>query len=445
MIVIKGAQGIQLDPSKVWDTLDIVIDEGIITAAHPGAADELTDVPERVIDASGLTAMPGMVCSHHHYYSALSRGIIAPFGPMNDFISILKELWWRVDRVLDEEAVFLSSLVSSIEAISRGTTSVIDHHASPSCIAGSLDAVRRGFEEAGLRGMTCYEVTDRNGGIREAAAGIEENLSFISRIDRERQSGTWSGLMEAAVGAHAPFTLDDACLELLADAVRRTGRGLHIHVAEDAYDVSCSHHRHGVDCISRLDDRGLLDSRSLLVHGVHLSREEISTINSRDAFLIHNVRSNMNNRVGYQHHIGEAANLALGTDGIGADMFEELKFAYFKHRDAGGDLGPDHFTRALSGGNEILSRYWGRQFGRLEAGCAADIILCGYRSPAPLTAENIPGHLVFGMDASSVHTVVINGRVVMEDRTFPFDVDAVYAEARSCAASMWKRMESLRP
>lgn len=90
-------------------------------------------------------------------------------------------------------------------------------------------------------------------------------------------------------------------------------------------------------------------------------------------------------------------NLALGTDGIGSDMFEEMKFAFFKHRDAGGPLWPDSFAKALSNGNELLNRNFNARFGRLEAGYKADLTICDYMAPTPLIAENIAGHIAFGL------------------------------------------------
>ncbi|WP_252248956.1 amidohydrolase family protein, partial [Clostridium sp. ZBS20] len=86
----------------------------------------------------GRIVMPGIVCSHNHFYSGLSRGIMANIAPSPDFISTLKNLWWRLDRALDAESLYYSGLICSLEAIKSGCTSVIDHHASPAYIGGSL-------------------------------------------------------------------------------------------------------------------------------------------------------------------------------------------------------------------------------------------------------------------------------------------------------------------
>ncbi|KAA9002805.1 putative aminohydrolase SsnA [Affinibrenneria salicis] len=441
MLILHNATLVQFAPAHIISGMDIAIDGTTIadvgtnlTARYPGAT---------VKAMRGRLVMPGLVCAHNHFYSGLARGIMAGIAPCPDFISTLKNLWWKLDRALDEESLYYSGLICSLEAIKQGCTAVIDHHASPALIAGSLDILRRGFLQAGLRGMTCYETTDRNGGLDELRQGVEENIRFARRIEADRQAGRGPYLVEAHIGAHAPFTLPQAGLEMLADALRETGRGLHIHVAEDRYDVSHSHHHYGVDPMVRLDQAGLLNDKSLIAHGIFLSSDDVAVINQRRAFLVHNARSNMNNQVGYNARLAEYRHVALGTDGIGADMFEELKFAFFKQRDAGGSLWPDSFLRFLHNGNLLLERNFNARFGSLAAGYQADLTICDYQSPTPMCQDNLAGHLAFGLSSASVHSVMVAGNMVYEDRQFPFDVAEIYHNARRSAASLWQRMDRL--
>ncbi|WP_034945067.1 putative aminohydrolase SsnA [Erwinia oleae] len=437
MLLLRNCTAVQFEPCRVEQDIDIVIEgEKIVDTGsnlagrYPQA--EIKDMRHRLV-------MPGLVCAHNHFYSGLSRGILAPIAPCPDFISTLKNLWWRLDRVLDEESLYYSGLICSLEAIKHGCTAVIDHHASPNLIKGSLATLHRGFVEAGLRGMTCFETTDRNGGLKELEAGVEENIAFAQLV----KNNTRGGLVRAHLGAHAPFTLPDAGLDMLKEAQRQTGCGLHIHVAEDRYDVSHSHHHYGLDPIKRLDKFGLLDEKTVIAHALWLQPDEISLLNQRGACLAHNARSNMNNNVGYNAHLPDYTLAALGTDGIGADMFEELKFAWFKHRDAGGPLWPDSFLRMLYNGNVILERNFEAKFGRLEANYTADLTICDYVSPTPLLSDNLAGHLAFGMNSSSVNSVMVAGKMVYENRTFPFDVEPLYTSARKAAGELWKRMAAL--
>ncbi len=468
MIIIRNAAAIEFEPPRIREGVDIVIEGTTITAIGPGAGAAAaaaagkgassaagkgasggtggpggTGAP-KVIDATGRIVYPGIVDSHHHYYSGLARGVTSAIGPTPDFMSVLKNLWWRMDRAADEENLYSAGLICNLDAIRAGTTSVIDHHASPNFIHGSLDTLKRSFEKVGIRGATCYEVTDRHGRA-DMLAGVEENIAFAKQIDAEKAAGTWSGLMEAHVGGHAPCTIPDEGLEAIADAVRRTGRGLHLHVAEDAYDVSHSHVTYGKNIVPRLDEFGMLNEKTILVHGIHLDSDEVRLLGERDGFLVHNCRSNMNNGVGYNTKLPEYKNLALGTDGIGGDMFTEFKFAYFKHKDAKGPWWPGDFMKALVAGNRILERNFGGKFGLLEPGYAADVVISAYDPPTPMVPENLAGHFLYGMDASITRTVIVNGNVVYEEGEFPFDTAEIYAESRKQAKKLWEKMETIAP
>ncbi|WP_435235773.1 putative aminohydrolase SsnA [Psychromonas sp. PT13] len=442
MILLKNATAVQFEPALVKQGVDIVIDNGLIKDVGTNLSSKY---PNALIkDLKGQLVMPGIVCSHNHFYSGLARGIMADIKPSPDFISILKNLWWRLDRALDEEALYYSGLICSLEAIKSGCTSVIDHHASPNVIAGSLATLRKGFLKTGLRGMTCFETTDRNRGLDEMAEGVEENIRFAELIDAAKAKGEEPYLVEAHIGAHAPFTVSNEGLSLLSNAVKKTGRGLHIHVAEDTYDVTHSHHHYDQDLVERLDSYGLINNKSLLAHGLFLSDKDIAILNDKDGFLVHNARSNMNNNVGYNDKLASFKNVALGTDGIGADMFEELKFSFFKHRDAGGPMWPDSFLKFLGNGNELLSRNFSAKFGQLTPGHKADLTILEYMSPTPLMADNLAGHFAFGFNASHVSSVMVEGQFVYEDREFPFDVAPIYAEAQKVAARLWKNMDALK-
>ena len=431
MIVLKKATALQFEPVGVEPDTDIVFDRDTIVAVGRNAAGRYK--ADRVIDLDGKIVLPGLVCSHHHFYSGLARGITAHIPPSDDFISILQNLWWRLDRAIDREVLYYSGLICAMEAIKAGTTSVLDHHASPSLVKGSLSVLREGFERVGLRGIACYEVTNRNG-TKEMEEGIEENIVFAKSIDK-------TPLMEAMIGGHAPFTLPDTALEMMQEAVQETGKGVHIHVGEDLFDASHSHAVYRHNLIERLHRFKLLNDRGIIAHGTHLPDSDIDQINETDCFLVHNARSNMHNGVGYNRKLNQFKNLALGTDGIGSDMFEELKFAYFKHKDDKGLLGPDNFLQYLQNGNMILERCFGDRFGRIEVGYKADLVILDYIPPTPLHASNIAGHMAFGMSSQQVRTAIVNGKIVYENRRFPFDPEPIYREAQKAAQRMWNRME----
>ncbi len=439
MTLLENIRVIHFFPGSVSLPLDVVIDGGLIVetgvklaAKYPGA--------ER-IDSGGYVS-PGLVCSHNHFYSMLARGLMVDIAPAKDFTQQLKNLWWRLDRAIDEGIVRSSGMAGAAEAAMCGITSVVDHHASPSFIDGSLSVLREGFDTVGLRGILCYETSDRNG-LPDAKAGIRENVRFAKSVDAEKAGGR-EPLVEAAVGAHAPFTVGDETLTGLAAACGETARGLHIHVAEDKFDAVDSRYRFGMDIIRRLDKAGLLGDKTILGHGLFLSPDEIPLVNERGCFLAHNARSNMNNNVGYNAQLPLFENAVLGTDGIGSDMISEANFAFFKHKDAGGSLWMDAFLKMLQNGNRLLGRYFpGKKFGRVEAGYQADLTFWDYDPPTPLLSENVAGHAAFGMSSRMVSSTMVAGKFVMKDRKTLFDAQAIMARGREDAKRLWKNMEAL--
>jgi len=403
-----------------------------LAARHPGA---------RVVrtEGEGAYLSPGLVCAHTHLYSALARGLMVNIEPSKDFAQILDHLWWRLDRAIDLPILEASALAGLADAAMCGVTSLVDHHAGPACIDGSLSVIAEAYEKIGLRGLLCYETTDRNG-LEGARAGVRENLRFAAEVDSIRKNGKESRV-DAMIGAHAGFTVGEETLSALGDAVKKSGRGLHIHLAEDRYDAVDSRHRFGADLVARMDGAGCLGPKTVIGHGLWLTESEVELMNARGSYLAHNARSNMNNGVGYNTLLHRHERVVLGTDGMGADMLEEFKFAVFRHRESGGPWWPGEFLRALDRGNRLMETYLGGRFGRVEAGARADLVLWDYASPTPLEGDNLAGHLAFGLSSRSVRSVMVGGDFIVEDREPRFDAERLAAEARTQAGRLWKRME----
>lgn len=437
MILIENVKILHWYPGDVSEAMDIAIDGTTIVEVGKALA---AKYPKAERHNPGGFVSPGLVCSHNHFYSALSRGLMVNIAPSKDFAQQLVNMWWLLDRALDEGIVRASGMAGAADAAMLGVTSVVDHHASPEYIDGSLDALADGFSAVGIRGVLCYETSDRNG-LDEARAGVRENERFASRIDAQRKAGK-DTLLEAAIGAHAPFTLSDETLDALASVCASTKRGLHIHVAEDKFDAVDSRYRFAKDICVRLDDAGLLGPKTILGHGLFLTQSEVDMVNDRDCFIAHNARSNMNNCVGYNDKIGQYKNAVLGTDGIGSDMMEEASFAFFKHKDQGGSSWMDSYLQMLHNGNRLLERYFpGKRLGRVEPGYEADLTFWDYDPPTPLVKDNVAGHVAFGMGSRMVASTMVAGKFIVKDRKPLFDAKAIAATGRSETRRLWQRME----
>jgi putative selenium metabolism protein SsnA len=388
-----------------------------------------------LVDCSGKLIIPGNVCAHTHLYSALARGMPAPPRSPRNFPEILELIWWRLDRALDEESIRASGQVGILDAIRAGTTTLVDHHASPDWIDGSLDLLAESFRAAGMRGVLCYEVTDR-GGLGRRDAGLRENERFLTQPP--------DGLVCGMVGAHASFTLSDESLEALAGMAQSHNAGIHIHVAEDVSDEEDSERRCGKRTALRLRDAGIFSERSIAAHGVHLDEQEIAAARERRSWFVHNCRSNLNNGVGRAAVDAFGPRTALGTDGIDGDMFAESRTAYFRAREDSLDAYAEQFTDRLAAGCELASEQFGFPVGTFEPGAAADLVVLDYQPPTPLHGENLAWHWMFSFGAHQVESVMIAGQWVLRNRKFPLvDEERIRIEARVQATRLWQRMQEL--
>jgi putative selenium metabolism protein SsnA len=429
-----GTVAVALDPPEVVRADVLLAGDRVawVGEAPPG-------VPRR--DCSGTLVLPGNVCAHHHLYSALSRGMPYRLAPPVTFTEILQRVWWRLDRALDEPAIRASALRGGLDALRAGTTTIVDHHASPHAVDGSLDIIADALAEVGVRSVLCYEVTDRDGADR-ARAGIAENRRFLESA---------RGLTRGMVGAHASFTLSDETLAELVDAAREGGTGVHIHVAEDAADQADAHARCGRSVVERLDGAGVLTDRALLAHCVHVAPAEIHAVADSGATVVCNPRSNMNNAVGhspltYAPH-GLGGGVAIGTDGIGGDLFAESQSGFFRARESEVATSGAWPLARLADGARFAGRVHDEPLlGTLRAGAPADVVVLDYPTPTPVTADNLVGHWVFGLSSAQVRDVLVAGELVVADgRSTRVDEVEVAAEGAAEAARLWDRMDEIPP
>lgn len=433
-IVIQNALLVDIDPPGVQSG-GLRIEGGRIAArgdrVSAAAGDEL-------VDCDGAVVLPGLVNGHTHLYSALAVGMPPPPRAPGNFREILELVWWRLDRALDADSIEASACIGALEALHCGTTTLIDHHASPSCIDGSLDMIRGGIERVGLRGVLCYETTDRHG-VQGRQTGLVENRRFLDAC-RAAGDNRFAGL----VGAHASFTLEDETMDALRLLADEFGAGVHIHVAEDPCDEAECRAAHGTELIDRFARHGLVRRESVFAHGTHLNDREIGLINEAGVTVAHNPRSNMNNAVGYAPVARFRCPVMLGTDGIGSDLFAEARHAWFISRHMHAGLAPADIVRMLTNSARRASESLGVALGRLEVGAAADVVVTDLRPATPFTADNLAGHVIFGMSSRDVRHVMVDGEWrLREQAVVHLDERDLRERAREQSARLWARMAAL--
>ncbi|OGR81785.1 MAG: chlorohydrolase [Elusimicrobia bacterium GWC2_64_44] len=424
------------EKNKVLTGHALLIEDGLIKKIAPQKS--FKGKYGKVIDAAGKLVMPGFINAHMHFYSTFARGL-GKAAPSKSFVEILNNLWWRLDKQLTNADSYYSAAIPLINAVRKGTTTIIDHHASPFAITGSLAAVEKAVRETGLRAALCYEVSDRDGK-EKAKEGLDENSAFIAACQKRKDN-----MVKALFGLHASFTITDETLEEAAYRGHKLGVGFHIHTAESQADqLHCESH-HKLRVVERLRDFGILGRQSIAAHCVHVNDEEIEILKKTETAVAHNPQSNANNSVG----IADVANMArrgvlvgLGTDAMTVNMLEELRCAlwlqHLKHDPSHGFM---EVANALLVNNARIANRYFKNVGELKPGYAADIAVIDYMPPTPMDASNFAGHLIFGVSQSTVDTTICAGRVLMEKKVLKLGLDEeeVSRKSSELAKKLWSR------
>ncbi len=436
-LLIHNAMVVTLDDDNcVIDGGSVYVEDGKIVDVGKLDADALE--PDRTIDAGGRLLMPGLIIAHHHLYSTLARGFTPPGPPATNFDENLRFLWWKLDAALDTYDVYYSALLALMDAALAGCTTVIDHHASPSCCDGSLDRVERAFTDVGLSGCLCYEVSDRN----KMGEGIDENERFIRKC---RDSD--SDQVTAMFGLHASMTLSDATLDRCAEIGSELDVGFHVHAAEDAIDVETTRERHGKRVLDRFHERGMTGHKSIFVHGTHLEPSEMKLLAETDSMLVSNPESNMNNGLPVSpvlDFLREGVLVGVGTDGMSSHVISQARAMYMHqrtlHRDPGLAFG-ESCNILLCNNRRIANRLFNEPRGSIEKGQLADLVIYNYVPFTPLNPETLYGHLLFGIGFSRAHTTIARGNVIVDNGDLlNLDENVVRADCVERASALWSRI-----
>ena len=418
-ILLKNGTYIHPETLK-FTTSDILVHEGLT-----GKIEFVSQVPEskfeQVIDCTGKYITQSFVCGHHHVYSALSRGMGAPKKNPENFNEILKYVWWTLDKALDVEMIEASALYTAMASLKNGVTFVIDHHASPFAIGGSLDIIATAFEKVGASHLLCYEISDRDG-TEKALEGLVETAEYL-----EDNQGL--------VGLHASFTVSDDTLQKAVRLAKHYDTGIHIHVAEAESDQQHCMDTYGMRVIERLQKfEALKSSRTILGHCLHLSEKEKKIISKSPAWVVQNTESNLNNKVGYFNAAGLGDNIMMGTDGMHSDILRSAKAAFFVGQNFD-TIGYDSVYQRFRNADKYLNSNGFKGHG------PNNLVVLDYDSPTPFNQGNFYGHFVFGLESKHVKHVISQGKPVVENgKIITVDEDKILAGAKVQAERLWAKM-----
>lgn len=391
-MILKNATFIDWQTLEFKHNCNIKVHEGV-----NGKIEFVKEIPqgENVIDCTNKIVTKSFACGHHHVYSALSRGMNAPKKNPVNFYEVLQYIWWTLDKCLDKDMIEASALTTAMACAKNGVSYVIDHHASPFYIDGSLEIIAKAFDKVGVSHLLCYEITDRDG-MDKAEAGLRETENYLKN-------------REGLVGLHASFTVGNDSLKKSVELAKKYNSGIHVHVAEDLYDQTHCVETHGKRVVERLHDAGAMDfSKTILGHCLHLSENERKLISKSDAWVVQNVESNMNNNVGFFKHSGLGENLMIGTDGMHSDMLRSAKSTFYvsQHNDPVSYPGIYERFRNV---HKYISKNGFTGDGE------NNLVVMDYDTPTDFNQNNFLGHFVFGLDSRQVKHVISKGKLIVKD------------------------------
>ena len=438
MLLVGNGKLITRDPALPYLEDGAVVLDGEAVKEVGTLADMKAKYPDaEFVDAKGGVIMPGLINVHTHIYSGLARGLAIEGNNPTNFLEVLEGMWWNIDRHLTLDGTRASAYATVLDCIRDGVTTIFDHHASFCEIPGSLFAIKDVCQELGIRANLCYEVSERDGE-EKTRQSIQENADFAKWAKEQDDD-----MIKAMFGGHALFTISDKAFEEMVKA-NDGMTGFHIHVAEGMNDVYDSLRNYGCRPVNRLLYNGILGEKTMLGHCIHVSPAELDIIKETNTMVCHNPESNMGNAVGCSPVLqmyGKGILIGLGTDAYTHDMLESLKvlLPMQRHNAALPNVGWCEATGMLFENNaKICSRYFKKPLGVLKSGAAADVIVMDYKPFTPFSAENIDGHMLFGMMGKNCRTTIINGKVLYKDREFVgIDEERINAWTMEQAKKLW--------
>ena len=408
------------DYENYFENMYIIYDKKIIEVGKMKNFDKKCEV----IDAKNSLVMPGFVNSHTHVYSTFARGLNVPFNPKT-FKELLEQLWWKLDSKLTLESIYYSGLVSSNEFIKNGVTTIIDHHASGE-ITNSLNTLKKAIcEESGLRGIFCFETSDRF----NIDKCIEENIEFA-----KGSSEISSGLF----GMHASMTLSNNTLKKIS---KLTNLPIHIHIAESLEDEEDCLKNYQMRIVERLKKYDLIKDNSILSHCIHIDESEADLIKESNSYIVLNPTSNMNNGVGLpdiQMMQKKGIPLMLGNDGLGYNFAKDIQTLLFsmKHKYSNTlAFSVNSLKKIIKTNFEYASKVLQIKLGRIKEDYASDFLVIPYTPPTPLTKENADSHIFYGVfDNFRPKIVICNGKTLKIN-------NEIYNQSIKVSKKLWNKIQ----
>ena len=379
-------------------------------------------VPDRVLDLPNDVVMPGLINTHTHAAMTLLRGYAddLPLMPW------LNEKVWPFEDKLTDEDIYWGTALALCEMIRSGTTTMLDMYAS-------MDQVAEAVLKAGTRVVLARGLIGNGPNGNRA---LQESIDLV-----QRYHGAGAGRVNVMFGPHAPYTCSAEYLRKVKIEADRLGVGIHIHVAETQDEIKILHEQYGKTPVQWLDELGLFGGHVVAAHCVHLTPEDIEILARKHVCVAHNAESNMKLNSGTAPIIelrAQGVVVSLGTDGASSnnnlDLFGEMRSAAFQQKLCKGSTvlpAYEVLEMATVAGAQTLGL---EDVGMLAPGFKADLITIDMDQPHFYPRFSVPAHLVYAAHAGDVRTVMVDGKLLMEERKLlTMDIGKICQEAETRA------------
>ncbi len=372
------------------------------------------------LDVGGRVVMPGMIDAH----ARLSRRLFV--GTSADPA--------KFECALDVPAIHASASVALMDAVRSGVTTVFALHASPSCVGGSLEELRRAFTDVGVRGSVAYAVSAES----DVDAAIDENASGLAQA---------SEMFRGLFGLRVSLELDDRQMKRGVERADELGARLHVSLAHRRDELDSCLSQCGVTPIVRLGKLGLWNRRGFSAYAPHRLPADEAVLRESGVWL---VDCPLSGTIGaapspeLAHLRASECLVATGTEGFGPSMLEEFRRSALRQRARGTDLKSAirlAFWSSFQGNADMATAHFGPPLGCIRPGARADLVVLDYVPATPLDASNVADHLFFSSSMGRVHTVVVNGRILYQNGEFAhLDEARLRARASEISNELWERI-----
>ncbi len=401
------------------------------------------------LDASGRVVMPGFIITHTHMPYLLGHGMPVDFSQLHSFWDMLQKMGWEwLEDITTREGIYAATRYAAVKMLKSGTTTVCELVEGPGALPGALEQSARAIEEVGLRAQVGFEVTERVPGVSilskldraMAEKAFQENLDFLARHPATDEGGRIQGRL----GVHTAFTNS---FETLREARRIADQhkcGIQIHVAEipRAFLVE----KYGKSAPQVLEETGLLGPDVVAAHCVDLTDEDLEILARNRVHVAHTPMTNSlggNGVARVPDMLARGMNVSLGHDCFFTlDTSEYIRYAYLLHKAhrANPALLPPFQALDLVLGNAARALGLQDRIGSLAPGKRADLLILNPDSPTPVTPASVLGWLMMDFRGWDVETVMVDGRLVVEEGVMTtVNEEEVRRACQEEARKLWRK------